>query len=210
MAAVLREQLFRFRVVAQVVVAVGQAESALAGISDVGAGMLQVRLGLEIEQHVVAAQLPVGNQLRHVRWRPQRHNRGEVVLQRRAAGLVDGGLVHRRGIEIADLLRGAAHVARMRGSIFKDAFEDCRVALADFVVQAPGAVFSRNRIGRQPTAVGVLEEIRAGRRARIEIARVDTVLVGVRLRTCHDQKQGRRQIARTEITHGNSHWDGPV
>jgi hypothetical protein len=120
MVAVLRAQKGRLGVGTQIIVAVGQAEPALAGVGDVGCRILEVLLRLQLEQDVETANMPVAHERRDFVRRVQRGNGCQIVAQRRQASALDRCLVHRSGVKIADLPDRGGHVAGVRRRVFQN------------------------------------------------------------------------------------------
>ena len=189
MRVVFFQQYFRFGILANVVVAIRQAEPALTGVGDIVGRILQVGVGAEFEQHAKTQRLPVANQGHDVGCRFYRVDCRQIFLDRRDAGLIDCGLIHRSRVKIADLLRGAAWRAGIFRRVFEYLLEQCEVAFLQFVIEAPRAVFRRNRVALEPAAIGVLPEIPARADAGIVVARIQAALVG-RCASAHAQAAG--------------------
>jgi hypothetical protein len=86
----------------------------------------------------------------------------EHRLRRLDPGLVDRGLVHARGVVVADQLLGAAgRPVLLRRDLDQDVLDVLLVGLARGPAAAPAVHVGGDRVLLAPAAVRVVEEIRA-------------------------------------------------
>ena len=166
----------------EVEVAVGQAEAALHQVRRVAVGLVQVLRDPQAEQAIGVVvgrveQVDVRAQVRAERTRERGAvgecgDRVEFGLQRREAVLLDRGVVHERGVEVAD----AACVA-LRIGVVRCAFDDRARVLLGLLDDHGEAAIART-IGRdlgvvEPGAVRELVEVVAWPRIAPHAGEVD-------------------------------------
>ena len=186
----------------QVVLAFRQAEAALHGVRDVHRGILEVAERAEAEQRLDALRVPRVDERDDVFLRLQRVDLREVGLDRVVTGLLDARLIHRRGVEVADLLRVGARLGGFLRALLEDLLEEVQVALAHLVADAPGRVLGRDRVGVEPAAVGVAVEVRARRGLLVEVPAVEAVVVRVGARRGGERNCDGQRQRRDADTHG--------
>ena len=157
---VLLPQLDRLRVVAEVVVAIRQAESALVRDCADQVGFLEVGFGAEAEEDVHPHRVELGDELRQI----ARAGQGGDLLQRRLEGRralrIDRVFVHARGVVVADL-PGVNIRARVASGVFQDAAEGDVVAFLQLLAAAPRRSIGRNRLVLRPPSARELVEVHA-------------------------------------------------
>jgi hypothetical protein len=192
----------RLVVVLVVVVRRRQAEAALARERDLAAGVLEIRAGAEAEHERIAFAEglvePRGDVFPVLQFR----DRGEVALDRRVTGFLDGRFVHARAVQPADLLfdRTLRGLVGVEVRLIDDLVLRGEALLAQFVECAPACLVRGNRIGRDPFAVRVGVEVGAGGDVLVEIGNVEH-LRGTGLRGERERNQGGQQTGR-ESGHG--------
>ncbi|MNE03488.1 hypothetical protein D3C80_959920 [compost metagenome] len=162
----------------QIVVAVGQAQAALAHVGGVEVGVLQVLEHVDAEQRAAEARVAFAHQAGHAAVVGDGAHGGQVSGQGLGAQLVDAGLVHEAGVEGADLLR--IGVGRVGGAGLDDRLQ---LALGVFVqdVERAEAGLVRGNLGvPQIGPVGVFVEVVA--RLHRQVATVQVKAPGMDLR----------------------------
>src|SRR5712664_264043 len=114
----------------------------------------------------------------------------DFCLNRLEAIGLDLRLVHAAGVVIADLLLVAALTrGRVTGRGLENLAQHVAILFVQNVRDAPGRISRWDRIRRQPSAVGVLIEIGAGRRLRIHIRYVEAGALSERSRQTETYQQ---------------------
>ncbi len=211
----------------EVVALLRQAQAALAGVGDDLAGILVVGIGAEREQEALALRValaqPCGDGLAVA----QAVDGLQLRLQRRQAGLVDGGLVHAGAPDVGDLAFDAAGRRVGRGGLLDQRVLDHQRAFGQHFEAAPAGAVGRHRVGLEPLGVDEAVEVVAGGDGRVEVGQVEGDLGrielgdiqrgragggrlggggGLGLRAMHGQRQGDRggQGDRDESTKGHA------
>ena len=158
-----------------VVVLGRQAQAALEGEADLHLGVLEVRLGAEREHLLVALAEALVEIVGHVLAVLQRGDGIELGLDRVEAGLLDGRLVHARGVQVADLLldRAGLRAGCILCGRLHDVMLGIEAVLAQLVEGAPAGAVGRDRVGGDPLGVDEFVEIRAGLVHRTQLADVE-------------------------------------
>ncbi len=157
---------------AQVVVALGQPETALPEAGDHGAAVLVVDLDAEAEPGVDAQGVEPAQLGHEALGGLHGLDGGEEGRQGGEALLLDEGLVHAGGVEVAHALGNAALGATRPGGGFEDALQDREVALIDLLVHTVGGVLAGNR-HLVEGAVGIGVEVLAGGGGRVDVGGID-------------------------------------
>ena len=161
-------QLQRSRIGLQVIVAVGQAESALIDVGDLPGRIAQVGSRAEPEEHVDADALQVRHERRQVIDPRERGDLRKICREAPLALRLDAGLVHARGVVIARLL--PHDVGRRR---LENASQNCKILILELIETSPALPIGRHRIRRHPAAAGELVKVGAGIDAPIERQELD-------------------------------------
>ena len=165
--------LDRALVVARVVVALRQAEATLAHVDEVGVGVLEVRCDADVHQHADCERLQIARDRAHVCEAGRRRDAPEVRRERPGARRSDCGLVHGCGEVVAHHPVWGAVRVRVLGGVEQQAVEQLLVALGNLVKGTPRAVLGRDRVGVEPSAVRVSEEVLGRGHGVIEQGGVD-------------------------------------
>ncbi len=158
---IFRTRLDRLGIVFNVVIAVGQSDSTLVDVCDGHARVVHVRLLIEGEQSWLVSLVHIGDLLDHVGPGLQTIDARELGSQGRGAFLLDGGLIHTGGVEVAHFLLGCAVLAGgLR--LVEDVAQDVKVLLGEFVETAPTRLVGRYGIVLHPVSTGVLVKVHTG------------------------------------------------
>ena len=158
---VLLAQLQRLGVVAEVVVAIGQAHAALVGNRHLDRRIFEVGLGTEAEEWLHADRVQLGDERRQRVRAGQRGNLLEQRFERRRALRVDRRFVHAGHVVVANLLRPRRRRAGS-GCRFENLLQRLVVVLLQLVEPPPARSIRRYRVLRHPASTGVLVEIGTG------------------------------------------------
>ncbi len=163
-AAVGLAQLARFRILLQVVFAIGQSQPALVGFAYYLRGVAKVLIRAEGEEHTEGAVLHPAHEHGQLVEVGDRRDAGQPVGQGFPSGLGHRRLVHAGGVEVAHPMRvGLARVDLPGGVGLEDAVQDVLVAFVDCGEgSGPRRAIGRNRGAREPGAACVLVEVLAG------------------------------------------------
>ena len=193
------QQQSGIRVLAQVVLAVAQAQSSLIGVGDAARRVLEVVAGAEVEQNRNAARVQFGERRGDIACLANLVDARQQRFERRNAGRFHGAFVHAAGVERAEQ---AFHPVAAGGGLLQQAALLQQALQPDFLERAPACETGGYRVVAQPAAVGVLVEVGAGRCGGVEAAGVqrDIGRCAWNHRTTEDQGQrGRNQVF--------VHWD---
>jgi hypothetical protein len=157
------------RVVFDVVIAVRQGEAALVDVGDHVVGIVQVGVGIEVEQRARSV---------HVHLRDLVDQRAFVFdcghaiqfrLERSHSLLVDRLLVHAGAVEVANLLIDAVTAGTASGSFLQNAALDTEIAFVEFGKALPRRPVGGNFRVLHPVAASVLIEVHARVGALIDV-----------------------------------------
>src|SRR5437016_12615710 len=154
-------QLYRFRIVFQVIVALRQRQSALIGLGNLHFGILEIRTGAKAKKSAYAYAMQVGNFIDKLSFALYGIDAVKFQFQHRNAFLVDGRFVHAGSVVVSDLLLSRG-TFRRRCGLFKNSTQNCAVALCQFIEASPYWLVSRNRVVPDPSAAGKLVEVNTG------------------------------------------------
>jgi hypothetical protein len=160
--AVSLADLCRARVVAEVVVAIGQAQAALRDLREVSSGVLGIGSHRESEPRIDAMLVQVGEG----RGEPRGIDHGVGASERRGkrleTRLVDPGSVHPARVEARHLALRRRCRGRRAHRLVQCRDEDLRVAFVQLVECAPAWPVLRDLDAVEPPLVGVTVEVGAG------------------------------------------------
>ncbi len=172
-------QFHRLVVGLRVVVAIRQSQAALSGAPDYFGAVLKVLLRSEPEPAAHPFHLQVGDLRLEFFGILDRGDSLELRLQRLQPGALNRVAIHATGVEVADLLFGAAgfralilcrHLQYLVQYVF--------VVRTQHVEIAPACVRRRNWIRFYPAAAGKMEEVVARLHRAVQIGEVKTVCRG--------------------------------
>src|SRR5271169_1882407 len=155
-------QFDRFRIVFEIVITVGHAQSALIDLSYDLARVLKVGSGIEAEQDIDTFAMQAHDLFRELFLRLDGRDALEVWLQGFGARFFDGTFVHATGVVVADLLLIGASAGAVGRRLLENVAHDVFAALLQFVEAAPAGAVGGNRVLRLPLAAGVGVKIVAG------------------------------------------------
>ena len=164
-------QFDRLGVGLEVIVAVGQAESALIGVGDLLVGVVRVLNGFEAEQHVVGDHIggDVGDLGLGI-------DIGDLLQPRferlRSAGF-DGLLVGAGSVVVANFLIDRTAVRIRHGRSLQNSAQARQVLILHFGIRVPGRLVGRNGIVLDPAAAGIGEEIHARINAAVHARNIE-------------------------------------
>ena len=160
-------------VVLQVVVAVRQAQAGLADVDRVALGILRIGCDIGGKRRGDAIALQVGEQGRQVLLVLERGDAGQVRFDGLEAGRIARLLIHEAGVQVGDLVRFAARLARVfQGGVDQAA----QLALRDFAqfdVGTPDGFVGRDFRVAGPDAVDVAVEVFLRADCRVQGFQVD-------------------------------------
>lgn len=145
-----------------------QTQAALHGVSDVLAGLLEVRLGAEAEEFVVALGRAAAQIVDQFGLVADGVDRGQFRLQRLDTLRVDFGFVHAGRPQVADDFFHAAGAGVSR-SLFDQLLLDRIGALVEHLERAPAGAIARHRIGGQELGIGIGVEVGTGVAVGIQV-----------------------------------------
>src|SRR5713101_299856 len=177
-------QLLRLGIFFHVVVAVGEAESALIGFGDLLRGILEVLSGSEGEQRTAAKdrgrELAGGEVLRDGLLRLELRDTFQFGSERRGSELVNGSFIHAGRVIVADLLRYRVLGSVGPCSFFEDGAQLREIFVLQLTVGAPVRLVGWDRVVLHPAAAGVCVEINAGINGFIHGGKIEHGLGGWR------------------------------
>ncbi len=189
MLGILRPQFLRFRIVAEVVIAIRKAEAALIRDRADHARFLEIGFRAKTEERADAHRVEIGEKRRQsIRRRERGHFRQRRIERRRTLG-VDRGFVHAGRVVVADLFRLRIRV-RIPAGVFEDLSERCVVALLQLLAAAPGGTVGGNRLVLRPAAARVRIEVVTRIRAAIHELQIEA------RRRCRRARRRRRRRLR--------------
>ena len=183
---VVRAYFRRPGVVFQVVVAIGEPESALVGFGDIDVRVLVIRTGRETEQSGDVLQVQARELLGDGGLGGECVDAIEVGLQRFRSEFFDGRLIHAGGVEIADLLFVRRALGIADGGLFEDVLKNGAIAVVDQRQDSPAGLVGRNRVLGHPGSAGVLVEVLARIGGQIHVGGAES---RERLRGRRERKQ---------------------
>src|SRR6185437_12006420 len=151
-----------FGVGLEIVVAVGEAQSALVGFSDDLVGVLEVLVGAEAEGDVGAIHLQAGDLGGELGGGLDAGEQIELGLEGLGAGGIDRGLVHAGGVVVADLLGDGVFLGGVGAGVLENLVKGFAVALDQLGEGAPLDLIVGDGMLRHPGAASVLVEVLAG------------------------------------------------
>jgi hypothetical protein len=182
-AHVVLTQALAALVVAQVVVAIGQAEAALAGPQDHLRRVVGGLVRRQVEQRRQALQGLVRDHRAQLGLAGAGVDAADEVRDGQQALLLDRRRVHAGAPEVAQqLVHAAARRVLLLCRRLQDLAQQALVAVGDLVPGAPAAVLGRHRVVLHPAAVDEGVDVRARVHAAVEVGRVEA-----------DQRGQRRQ-----------------
>ncbi len=153
-------RLLRGEIGLQIVIAVGQAEPALAEIEGVVLGIFQIYINAEIEQGPFEIRCVAPHQRGEFVARYRRAHLGEIRRNRFRAQFLRARLIQERLVEGAYLaFEIGGLVWRFRGRLLHHVVEPRFRAIRHQQPKADGRLIGRNRRVIEPRAVGEAEEI---------------------------------------------------
>ena len=160
--------------IAEIVVAVGEAESTLEDVHDDLVGILWVGAWTSMEEATEAVAVEVTQQLTQFCLVGQGIHFFKIGQEFAVAARVDGDGVHACIVEVADLL---CHTALDGIGVFRDLVDDVLdedlVALVDLGERTIRGVFLRNRVVLQPVVVTITEEVLRRIDAGVHVTQLD-------------------------------------
>ena len=199
-------ELLRLVVRLEVIVAVGQSQATLVGPDDDLARVAAVLVGAELEDRVDAHHLEARDLGLERGDRGDLLDRGKLALQRREPLRLDGGLVHARQVEVADLL---VVRARSVGGL-RDLLEDLVQALAVLLLEEregpPVGLVGGDRVRLEPSAVAVEVEVLARGHRRVHVRGVDAMDLGRGDRGAGQRGPGQNDQGCGRSLHRSSLW----
>jgi hypothetical protein len=173
-----RADVAEARLRVQVVVAVGEAETARVERGDDDVGVLRVGLRGHREEGIHrAVELP--EKRREVALRAQVRDQRQIGRHRRGAEPLHARLVHARAEEVAHLLLLARAVLLPR-ELVEQPPEELLVLARELRVDVPARLVGRDRVRAHPAATGVGVEVGARIRRSIHRRRIEPGRVGER------------------------------
>ena len=209
MAVVAAEQGAGIGIAAGVEGGVGQAESALGQIAEIGVEILEVDVRGEVERHRDTDLVQRRDRRRHVLRLLDRADTCKQRCDRRGAVAIDGGFVQTAGPEIAEQLLHRC-LRRLRCGLKQIALL-LLGACGEFAERADAA-FGRDRVRFQPVRIG--EGVKVGaaggggrrfRRRRCGLA----LFRGVRMRCGHRDHQTEDKRGGAQDRQGRHRGGGP-
>ncbi len=165
------------RIGLQVVVPVGQPQAAGGNVCDDGGGVAVVRGAGERERRRNRQLVELSDHALDAGDIPDVCDVGEQRGQRRHARGLDRGLVHARGVVVAELALGwigpSGGPVRLRGQLLQEGLQLLPVRLARGPAPAPALRSGRNGVRGAPGAVGESVEVRARLRGAVQVAELD-------------------------------------
>src|SRR6266536_6702254 len=158
---VLRAKFSRLGIVLKIIVAVGQAETALVEFGDHLAGVLEIGAGPEPEQYLSPLAVQADDFVWQFILRLQGGNAFEVWIERLGSGLLDGAFVHAGGVVVADFLLIGAAPGAIGGGLLQNFAHNVFAPFLKFIEAAPPRTVIRIGVMRLPLAAGIGVEIGA-------------------------------------------------
>jgi hypothetical protein len=189
----------------EVVIAVGQPEAGGEDGGDHVGGIVIVGRRPHTERRGDLQLVQARDHRLHARARPDRIDVGQQRLDRLRAQLVDPFLIHAGAVEVGDLLVDRAlrivfqQVAPLR-QIVEDGPQLLLAQLSRRPAPAPALHRRRNRIGPPPRTVRIVEEIRTGIGAAVDVVVKHPVLRRRRLR---EERGGEEKGGQGEAHRGS-------
>ncbi len=170
MGAIHAAQLDRSLVVAQVVVALGQAEASLGDVDEIPLAVFEVGHDVRAEEDADTDGMEVGSQRAHVGTGLDSVDPGQPAAEWGGARGGDLLLIHPRG-EVAAGDAGRRVVVSACGGRLEQRLQELLVANGHLVEGSPRSVLGRHGVLGEPSAVGETEEVLSGIDGRVAIRR---------------------------------------
>ncbi len=149
-------------IVFEVVVAIGQRQTALVNVGDDVVGAVQVGRRIKIEQRIGPKHLHPGDSFDQPDLVFRVRDALEFRLQRFYPVGIRGALVNARAVVVADFLGDGIASRTAGGSFLQNLAHDSGISFSNLDKASPGRLVGGNFRGLQPVAAGVLVEIDAG------------------------------------------------
>ncbi len=160
--------------VVEVIIAIGQAQAALAQIDDVLAGVPVVLMDDWRERRIDAKDVEARHQRRDVALVLDRIEAREQRSERLGTELLDLRFVHEAVVEIADFLRlGAGRGIRRLGYVLDDRLELQLGVFAQLVEGAVTGLVDRHLESVEPFAVDCAVEVVLRPDGRVDVSQID-------------------------------------
>ena len=159
MGQVLVARLLRLLVLRDVIVAVGQAQPALADARNFHAGIVQVGLRPETEKNIHALRLQIGNRLDQVGFVFDSGNTIQTGFEHRDAFGIHGGLIHAGLVEVSNLLHNRSALGVIYGCFFQNSAQDLPDVFRQLIETPPACLVRRDGVVLAPGATSVLIKV---------------------------------------------------